>query len=103
VSRPNPVPPSQGLPASRLGIWWLAIRPKTLSAAAAPVAIGPALAFRDGLLAPGPAFAALVGALLIQVATNLANDYFDFVRGPTRATGSVRHESPRRGCSPRRR
>jgi 1,4-dihydroxy-2-naphthoate octaprenyltransferase len=32
-------------------------------------------------VAPLPALAALVGALLIQIATNLANDYFDARRG----------------------
>lgn len=75
-------------------IWLMAARPKTLPAAAAPVFVGMGLAtLRDGFSA-GPALAALLGALLIQVATNLANDYYDFVRGgdtaervgPTRVT-----------------
>lgn len=64
-----------------LGAWILAIRPRTLSAAVAPVVLGVALAASAGVFRFAPAFAALVGALLIQVATNLANDYFDFVKG----------------------
>jgi 1,4-dihydroxy-2-naphthoate octaprenyltransferase len=72
----------------------LAARPKTLPAAAAPVLIGAGLAAFHGVFAMLPALAALIGALLIQVATNLANDYYDFVRGsdseervgPTRVT-----------------
>jgi len=77
-----------------LRLWIQASRPKTLTAAAAPVLMGVALAvFRDSF-APLPALAALVGALLIQVGTNFANDYYDFVRGgddadrvgPTRVT-----------------
>ena len=70
----------------------MAARPQTLTAAAAPVLIGAGLAaFRGGFRAL-PAFAALVGALLIQVATNLANDYYDFVRGTDTAerVGPVR-------------
>jgi 1,4-dihydroxy-2-naphthoate octaprenyltransferase len=61
--------------------WILAARPKTLAAAAAPVLAGTGLAAHHGVAAALPAAAALVGALLIQVATNFANDYFDFVRG----------------------
>lgn len=61
--------------------WILAARPKTLPAAAAPVLVGSALAWRAGGFRLFPAVAALVGALLIQIATNLANDYFDFVKG----------------------
>ncbi len=61
--------------------WVLATRPRTLSAAAAPVAAGSGLAAADGVFAAPPAFAALLGALFIQIATNLANDYYDFVKG----------------------
>ena len=61
--------------------WLLAARPKTLTAALAPVVVGTALAAHDGVLAAWPALAALVGATLIQVGTNFGNDYYDFVRG----------------------
>lgn len=79
---------------SAAGLWLMAARPKTLPAAAAPVLAGMGLAAYHRVFAAGPAMAALVGALLIQVATNLANDYFDFVKGgdtadrigPTRVT-----------------
>lgn len=62
-------------------IWWLAIRPRTLPAAAAPVIVGSALAFKDGVFQPFPALAALLGALLLQIGANLANDVFDFRKG----------------------
>ena len=61
--------------------WILATRPRTLSAAAAPVAAGSGFAAADGVFALLPALAALAGALFIQIATNLANDYYDFVKG----------------------
>ncbi|MSR20188.1 MAG: 1,4-dihydroxy-2-naphthoate polyprenyltransferase [Gemmatimonadetes bacterium] len=64
-----------------LRVWILAARPKTLTAAVAPVLVGTGLAAHDGRLAALPAVAALLGAILIQIATNLANDYYDFVRG----------------------
>jgi len=68
-------------PPPSASAWLLAARLKTLPAAAAPVFIGTGLAALRGVLAPLPALAALVGALLIQVATNLANDYYDFLKG----------------------
>lgn len=66
---------------SPLRAWILASRPKTLTAAAAPVLAGTGLAAHRGTAAALPALAALTGALLIQIATNLANDYYDFVHG----------------------
>ena len=62
-------------------IWLLAARPKTLPAAAAPVLLGIALAYKNEVFAFIPALAAMAGALLIQIGTNLANDYFDFKKG----------------------
>ena len=61
--------------------WLMAIRPRTLPAAVAPVVVGTAMAAADQVAALAPALAALTAALLIQVATNLANDYFDHARG----------------------
>jgi 1,4-dihydroxy-2-naphthoate octaprenyltransferase len=64
-----------------LATWWLAIRPRTLPAAAAPVLVGSALAFYDNAFQFFPALAALLGALLLQIGANLANDVFDFQKG----------------------
>lgn len=87
-----------GVPSTPVGLngaaWVLAARPRTLAAGVVPVAVGSALALHDGLFAPLPALAALIGALFIQIGTNLANDHFDFRRGadtserlgPARAT-----------------
>ncbi len=75
--------PTLPLPGSA-GAWILACRPRTLTAAVAPVAVGAACAFRAGCLRPGPVLAALAGAVLIQVGTNLANDVQDGVRGTDR-------------------
>jgi len=61
--------------------WLMAARPQTLPAAAAPVLVGTGLAVRAGVFAPVPAAVALVGALLLQIGTNFANDYYDAVRG----------------------
>ena len=66
---------------SRASAWLQAARPKTLSAAAAPVFIGAGLAETHGAFVLLPVLAALTGAILIQIGTNLANDYYDFVRG----------------------
>lgn len=65
----------------RARAWVLAARPRTLTAAAAPVLLGTGLAAGRDAFAPLPALAALLGALLIQIGTNLANDYYDHVRG----------------------
>ncbi len=64
-----------------LQIWWLAIRPRTLPAAASGVLMGSALAWHDGLFQLLPALAALFVALLLQTGSNVANDVYDFERG----------------------
>jgi 1,4-dihydroxy-2-naphthoate octaprenyltransferase len=76
-----------------VGAWVLAARPATLTAAFAPVAVGTACAWRVEGFRWDAALAALIGAFLIQIATNFANDMFDFQKGadtearlgPTRA------------------
>ena len=67
--------------SSHFNIWMHAIRPKTLPAAAAPVIVGTALAYRDGAFQLGPAIAALCAALFLQIGANLANDVFDYRKG----------------------
>jgi 1,4-dihydroxy-2-naphthoate octaprenyltransferase len=59
----------------------IAARPQTLPAAAAPVIVGTGLAVHDGVFAALPALAAFLGAALIQIGTNFANDYYDAVQG----------------------
>ena len=77
-----------------LKVWFLAIRPKTLAAAIAPVMLGTGMAGGDGVFHIPSAALCLAAALLIQIGTNLANDYFDYKKGadtserigPTRVT-----------------
>ena len=64
-----------------LRIWIMAARLRTLPAAIAPVLVGTAVAVQRGIFRPGPFAAALLGALFIQIGTNLANDYSDAKRG----------------------
>ncbi len=76
--------------------WLLAMRPRTLPAAATPVLVGSALAYAAGGFRLLPALAALTGALLLQIGSNFANDVFDFDKGadgpdrlgPTRAVAA---------------
>ena len=62
-------------------VWWWAARPRTLPVAVGPVVVGTAVAAGQGEARWLPALAALVGALLLQIASNLANDLFDFEKG----------------------
>lgn len=61
--------------------WFLAIRPKTLPAAVVPVAIGGGLAHAQGAFSLLPWSICLGFGLLIQIGTNFANDYYDFLQG----------------------
>src|ERR1700749_1336530 len=62
-------------------IWVMAARLRTLPAAIAPVLVGTALARTEGTFRAGAFIAALLGAIFIQVGTNLSNDYSDARRG----------------------
>lgn len=68
-------------PPSRTRVWVLASRPKTLPAAIAPVLLGSAIAWHFQVFHLLSALAAMVGALLIQIGTNFANDYYDGIKG----------------------
>lgn len=59
----------------------MAARPRTLPAAVAPVLVGTALAGYAHVFHPLRFLAALLGAIFIQVGTNLSNDYSDARRG----------------------
>jgi 1,4-dihydroxy-2-naphthoate polyprenyltransferase len=62
-------------------IWLMAARPRTLPAAIAPVLVGTSLAGFAHVFHPLRFIAALLGAIFIQVGTNLSNDYSDARRG----------------------
>lgn len=66
---------------SRTRAWVMACRPRTLTAAVAPVAAGTGLAHMHEGFALLPALVTLAAAMLIQVGTNLANDYYDYRKG----------------------
>jgi 1,4-dihydroxy-2-naphthoate polyprenyltransferase len=74
VPDPSPTP-------SGIRIWLMAARVRTLPAAVAPVLVGTALAGFVHVFHPLRFIAALVGAIFIQVGTNLSNDYSDARRG----------------------
>jgi 1,4-dihydroxy-2-naphthoate polyprenyltransferase len=62
--------------------WILAARPKTLFASIGPVILGLACAsFTTGTINISIAILTLCCALLLQIGSNLANDYLDYVRG----------------------
>jgi 1,4-dihydroxy-2-naphthoate polyprenyltransferase len=66
---------------SGVRIWLMAARVRTLPASIAPVLVGTALAGYSGTFHPLRLVAALIGAIFIQVGTNLSNDYSDARRG----------------------
>ncbi|MEP0006762.1 MAG: 1,4-dihydroxy-2-naphthoate polyprenyltransferase [Balneola sp.] len=66
---------------SNLKIWVEAARPKTLAAAFVPVLVGATIAYQHELINWMATTVALICAFLIQIGTNFANDYFDFVKG----------------------
>lgn len=66
---------------SQASVWFQAIRPKTLTAALAPIAVGTALAYSHGKANFVAAGVALLTTIFLQIGTNLANDLFDHLKG----------------------
>lgn len=87
--------------------WLLAARPRTLALAIGPIAVGTAVAAIERGARVIPALAALLGAVLLQLGSNFANDVYDFENGvdtddrvgPARATqlGLLSPEQMHRG------
>jgi len=61
--------------------WLLVTKPRTLTAAVVPVLLGTSLAYADGNVDWLSATIALICSLLIQIATNIINDLYDFRKG----------------------
>lgn len=66
---------------SSFAIWLDAARPKTLLLAIAAIATGSSLAYADGHFSFAISFLALLTATLLQILSNLANDYGDAAQG----------------------
>lgn len=83
-------------------VWWRMIRPHTLTAAFIPVLIGTCLALPFGMI-DLPLFATmLIASLLIQAATNMFNEYYDFKRGlDTEASVGIGGTIVRDGIKPK--
>src|SRR5690625_1580923 len=65
-----------------LQVWWRLLRPHTLTAAFVPVFVGTMYALlQDGVFHTGLFLAMLIASILIQAATNMFNEYYDYVRG----------------------
>lgn len=62
-------------------VWWQLLRPHTLTAAFVPVFVGTVLALDTGSFHLMLFLAMMVASLLIQAATNMFNEYYDYKRG----------------------
>ncbi len=61
--------------------WYRAARPRTLTATYVPLGAAGVIALQDGVFNLWLFALSLVGALLLQIAANLINEYYDFRRG----------------------
>src|SRR5690625_4156311 len=66
---------------SGFNIWWRMLRPHTLTASFVPVFVGTVIASMEQSVHYGLFLAMLVASILIQAATNMFNEYYDYVRG----------------------
>ncbi|MFB6086788.1 MAG: 1,4-dihydroxy-2-naphthoate polyprenyltransferase [Halodesulfurarchaeum sp.] len=83
--------------------WMIAARPHVKPAGAAPVIVGMGLAVHQGVFAPLPAIAALLGALLLQTGTDFSNDYYDYTKGVDSADSAGYVRVSQSGLIPARR
>jgi len=65
----------------RLTTWYRAIRPRTLTATYVPLGAAAVIAIEHGVFDLGLFALSVVGALALQVAANLVNEYADYRRG----------------------
>lgn len=64
-----------------LQIWYAAIRPRSLTATYVPIALGGVIAYQEEAFNLPYFMLALLGTLALQIAANLFNEYFDFIKG----------------------
>lgn len=62
-------------------VWWQLTRPHTLTASFAPVFLGTMIALRETSIGWVMFLAMLIATLMLQAATNMFNEYYDFARG----------------------
>lgn len=72
---------SQSTPTSPAHAWLESLRPRTLPLAFASIVVGSAIAYWQGSFKPAVALLALLTAGMLQILSNLANDYGDAIKG----------------------
>lgn len=85
-------------------VWWHLTRPHTLTASFVPVFLGTAmaLALDHALMKFGLFFAMLIASMLIQAATNMFNEYYDYKLGlDTKDSVGIGGTIVRHGVAPR--
>ena len=91
----KPQRPPRLVRPNSLRAWWLAARPKTLSAALMPIVAASAFAFTKDSFNWQPALLCILFATLMQIAANFINDLIDFRRG----TDGAERLGPERACA----
>jgi len=81
VNLKNHQPGISAYPSTNWKVWWNLFRPHTLTASFVPVAIGTALALPVSKFRPSLFFVMLLASMLIQIATNMFNEYYDYKNG----------------------
>jgi 1,4-dihydroxy-2-naphthoate octaprenyltransferase len=68
----------------RLAAWYRASRPRTLTATYAPLGLAGVIALDEGVFSLWRFALSFIGALFLQIAANLVNEYADYRRGADR-------------------